>query len=145
MRSLIQRVTAASITINENPQARIGAGLLALVCVMHGDDEDSAARLARKVTRLRIFEDDAGNMNLSVLETGGSILVVSQFTLAANTQRGNRPSFTQAAAPTDAIPLYAHFINCLRETGLTVAAGQFGERMQVSLVNDGPVTLWLAT
>jgi len=143
MRSLIQRVTSASVTIDGALHCQIDAGLLVLVCAMHGDTENSAAKLTRKLTRLRIFQDDNGKMNRSVLDIGGAILVVSQFTLAANTDRGNRPSFAAAVSPAAAIPLYAHFIHCLDQTGLTVKSGQFGAEMQVSLVNDGPVTIGL--
>ncbi|MCY4258729.1 MAG: D-aminoacyl-tRNA deacylase [Rhodobacteraceae bacterium] len=143
MRSLVQRVTSASVHINGAPHCQINAGLLVLVCAMHGDTENSVIKMAQKLTRLRIFEDDAGKMNHSVRDIGGEILAVSQFTLAASTDRGNRPSFINAAAPGDALQLYTHFINCLEQTGLTVRSGRFGATMQVSLVNDGPVTIWL--
>lgn len=144
MRALIQRTTAAEVTVAGESVGRIGPGLLVLVCAMRGDTEAESEWLARKVANLRIFRDDAGRMNRSVLDTGGAALVVSQFTLAAET-RGNRPGFSTAAAPDEGERLYEHFAAALRGHGLAVATGIFGADMAVSLVNDGPVTIWLDT
>jgi len=121
----------------------IGPGLLVLVCAMQGDTETNAETLAAKVAKLRIFKDDAGKMNRALLETGGGALVISQFTLAADTSRGNRPGFSTAAAPAEGERLYEYFADQLRAQGIAVAQGQFGADMKVSLINDGPVTIWL--
>ncbi|WP_417473426.1 D-aminoacyl-tRNA deacylase [Leisingera sp.] len=145
MRALIQRVTEASVTVDKEVCGEIGPGLLVLVCAMQGDDEAAAEQLAAKIAKLRIFKDEAGRMNRSVLDTGGSILVVSQFTLAADTRSGNRPGFSQAAPPVEGERLYLHFAEAVRQQGLTVATGRFGADMKVALVNDGPVTIWLDT
>ena len=123
----------------------IGPGLLVLVCAMEGDDETAARRLAAKVSKLRIFRDAEGRMNRSILDTGGAALVVSQFTLAADTSRGNRPGFSAAAAPETGEALYLAFARALSEAGIAVATGRFGADMAVRLVNDGPVTIWLDT
>lgn len=123
----------------------IGPGLLVLVCAMSGDDADAAERLAAKIAKLRIFADDAGRMNRAVGDVGGAALVVSQFTLAADTRRGNRPGFSAAAAPEEGERLYLHFAGTLKALGLPVATGRFGADMAVSLVNDGPVTIWIDT
>lgn len=123
----------------------IGPGLLILVCAMPGDDEAVAERLAAKISKLRLFKDDAGKINLSLAQTGGAALVVSQFTLAADTSRGNRPGFSGAAKPEEARALYRHFAEGLRGLGVPVETGRFGADMAVALVNDGPVTLWLDT
>lgn len=144
MRALIQRVSSASVTVDGNVVGQIGAGLLVLVCVMQGDSETESTWLARKITNLRIFEDDAGRMNRSLLDTGGSALVISQFTLAAET-KGNRPGFSSAAAPTEGRRLYEHFCAQMSGHGITTANGVFGADMDVSLVNRGPVTIWLDT
>ena len=125
------------------PGGGIDAGLCVLLGVAAGDDEDSAAALAGKVARLRIFQNDAGKFDRSLLETGGAALVVSQFTLIADTAKGNRPSFTAAAPPDVAQPLYERFCDALRELGIHVETGVFGAKMQVELVNDGPVTITL--
>jgi len=125
------------------PGGEIGAGLLVLLGVATGDTEADVERLAGKVARLRIFEDDAGKFDRSLLDTGGAALVVSQFTLIADTARGNRPSFSGAARPELAEPLYERFCNALRDLGVHVETGVFGARMQVELVNDGPVTVIL--
>ena len=125
------------------PGGEIGAGLLVLLGVATGDTEAEAERLAGKIARLRIFEDDAGKFDRSLLDTGGAALVVSQFTLIADTARGNRPSFSGAARPEHAEPLYERFCNALRDLGVHVETGVFGARMQVELVNDGPVTVIL--
>ena len=145
MKVLLQRVSAAQVTVADRNVGTIGGGLLVLFCAMDGDCEEDAEHLARKVSKLRIFDDDAGKMNLSVTDTGGKVLVVSQFTLAANTSKGNRPSFIQAAPPEDALPLMERFCDALREEGLEVETGAFGAEMNVHLVNRGPVTIWLDT
>lgn len=121
----------------------IGPGLLILICAMQGDDSSKSAQMAAKISKLRIFTDDAGKMNKSLLDTGGSTLIVSQFTLAADTSRGNRPGFSSAAAPDDGRALYEQFIADMGALGITTATGQFGADMAVSLTNDGPVTIWL--
>ncbi len=143
MRALIQRVTRAEVTVADRLIGRIDAGLLVLVCAMQGDSDDAPARLAARIARLRIFRDDAGKMNRSVTDIGGAVLVVSQFTLAADTRTGNRPGFSQAEAPARGQALYLDFADSLRALGLPVQTGEFGADMQVSLVNDGPVTIWM--
>lgn len=143
MRVLIQRVSGASVSVDGAELGRVGSGMLVLVCAMPGDGEASVARLAGRVARLRIFKDAEGRMNRSILDAGGAVLAVSQFTLAADTSRGNRPGFTGAASPAEAERLYHHFMACLRAEGLDVAEGRFGADMQVALVNDGPVTIWM--
>lgn len=141
MKALVQRVTEAAVTIDGEVVGKIGPGLLVLVCAMQGDDDSLPARLAAKVARLRIFRDEAGRMNRALLDTGGAALVVSQFTLAADTARGNRPGFSTAADPETGARLYEAFADALRAEGIKVATGRFGADMQVSLVNDGPVTI----
>jgi D-tyrosyl-tRNA(Tyr) deacylase len=143
MKALIQRVSEARVEIDGQVVGAIGRGLLVLLGVETGDETTAADRLARKIAALRIFEDEAGKMNRSVLEVGGGLLVVSQFTLLADLRKGNRPSFIAAALPAVAEPLYEHFCANLRAQGLVVATGRFGARMAVRLVNDGPVTIWL--
>lgn len=143
MRALLQRVTFARVEVAGEPVGEIGPGLLVLLGVGHGDTEQDAQLLAQKVAKLRIFNDAAGKMNVSVVDAGNAALVISQFTLYADTARGNRPSFTGAAAPQRAAALYEQFSKNLRDLGLTVATGRFGADMQVSLLNDGPVTVWL--
>ena len=143
MRALLQRVTFARVTVGGQTVGEIGPGLLILLGVGHGDSQQDAATLAAKVAKLRIFNDDAGKMNLSVREADNAALVVSQFTLYADTSRGNRPSFTGAAPPAQAEALYLYFAEQLRAQGLEVQTGKFGADMQVSLLNDGPVTVWL--
>ena len=143
MRALIQRVSDALVVIDGDVAGQIGPGLLILVCAMQGDDDARADALAAKIARLRIFRDDAGRMNRSVLDTGGAALVVSQFTLAADTSRGNRPGFSQAAPPDAGARLYSRFCEALRAAGLRVETGVFGADMAVTLTNDGPVTIWL--
>ncbi|MEM6636342.1 MAG: D-aminoacyl-tRNA deacylase [Pseudomonadota bacterium] len=145
MRALLQRVSRASVTVDGAVIGEIGPGLLILVCAMQGDDEVSAEALARKAMKLRIFRDEAGRMNRSLVDTGGAALVVSQFTLAADTSRGNRPGFSSAAAPEDGARLYHHFAHVMRQQVHQVAQGQFGADMAVELVNNGPVTIWLET
>ena len=142
MRVVIQRVSEASVTIDEKLFSSIGKGLLVLVGVEENDSQEDAAELAGKISRLRIFDDANGVMNLSVKEIDGNILAVSQFTLHASTKKGNRPSYIRAAKPEKAIPLYEYFIICLKtETEKNISTGKFGAMMNVSLVNDGPVTI----
>ena len=143
MRALLQRVTEARVTVDGAVIGQIGPGLMILVCAMQGDAEDQAKALAAKVGKLRIFQDDEGKMNRSVLDVGGSALVVSQFTLAADTSRGNRPGYSSAADPETGNRLYEVFAQALSESGIPVATGRFGANMAVSLTNVGPVTSWL--
>jgi D-tyrosyl-tRNA(Tyr) deacylase len=145
MRALFQRVLEGSVSVGGQVVGRTGPGLVILVCAMPGDTAEVAARLAAKIARLRIFRDRQGRMNLSLLETGGGALVVSQFTLAADTRRGNRPSFAGAAEPGLAEALYLAFADHLAGLGVAVSRGVFGAEMQVALINDGPVTIWLDT
>jgi D-tyrosyl-tRNA(Tyr) deacylase len=143
MRALVQRVTEASVRVNGTVIGEIGHGVLILVCAMQGDGPDVSAKLAAKISKLRIFKDDAGRMNRSLLDTGGAALVVSQFTLAADTSRGNRPGFSAAAPPEEGAALYETFKADMANLGIEVASGQFGADMAVALINDGPVTIWL--
>ena len=143
MRVLIQRVTEASVAVNNTVIGEIGPGLMLLVCAMQGDGEAEADKLAAKIAKLRIFRDEEGRMNRSLLGVKGSALVVSQFTLAADTSRGNRPGFSAAAPPDEGERLYEYFARVLMEQGIPVATGRFGADMAVSLVNDGPVTIWM--
>ena len=145
MRALIQRVTNARVEIGGSTVGEIGPGLMILVCAMQGDTEAEADRLAAKIAKLRIFRDDEGRMNRSVTDTGGAALVVSQFTLAADTSRGNRPGFSAAASPDEGERLYNHFATQVQKQGIPVATGRFGADMAVSLTNDGPVTIWMDT
>ena len=139
MRAVCQRVSSARVS----PGGGIGAGLCVLLGVARDDGEEQAARLAGKVARLRVFEDEAGRFDRSLLDVGGAALIVSQFTLIADTAKGNRPSFTEAAAPEQAEPLYERFCAELRALGVPVETGVFGARMALELVNDGPVTIVL--
>jgi len=143
MRALVQRVSRASVTVAGERVGEIGAGLLVLVAAGRGDTAEGAARLAGKVARLRIFGDDEGRMNRSIQDVGGGVLAVSQFTLYADVRRGNRPGFGEAAEPELGAELVARFVSELQTLGLDVAEGQFGAHMQVELVNDGPVTIWI--
>jgi D-tyrosyl-tRNA(Tyr) deacylase len=143
VRALIQRVTQAAVHVDGAEIGAIGPGLLILVCAMEGDDAAKSQALAAKISKLRIFTDDAGKMNKSLLDTGGAALIVSQFTLAADTSRGNRPGFSAAAKPDVGRALYAQFIEDMAALGITTATGSFGADMAVSLTNDGPVTIWL--
>jgi D-tyrosyl-tRNA(Tyr) deacylase len=143
MRAVLQRVGQASVSVAGETVGEIGPGLMILVCAMQGDTESQADQLADKTSKLRIFRDEDGRMNRSVLDTGGAALVISQFTLAADTSRGNRPGFSSAAPPDVGERLYLRYAQRLRDIGLTVATGQFGADMSVSLVNQGPVTIWL--
>ncbi len=143
MRALVQRVRSARVDVEGRTVGEIGPGLLIFLGVGRGDNEDAADLLAAKVAKLRIFNDEAGKMNLSVRDAGNAALVVSQFTLYADTTRGNRPNYTGAALPKPAQALYRYFAETLGRAGLSVATGVFGADMQVSLLNDGPVTVWL--
>lgn len=143
VRAVVQRVAEASVSVGGERVGACGRGLLVLLGVADGDDEDAALRLAGKVARLRVFENDDGRFDRSVVDIGGEALVVSQFTLIADTTKGNRPSFTRAASPARAQPLVDSFCAALRAAGVPVETGAFGARMSVSLVNDGPVTIVL--
>jgi len=145
MRAVVQRVTQASVTVDGELLGRIGKGLLILLGVADGDTRELTEKMADKICRLRIFEDENGKTNLSLADVGGELLVISQFTLYADCRKGNRPSFTNAARPETAIPLYEAFIARCRESGLPVETGEFGADMKVDLLNDGPVTLWMDT
>ena len=144
MVALVQRVTEASVEVGGGTVGAIGSGLLVLLGVHRDDAEEDSQWLARKCARLRIFPDEDGHMDHSVADTGGEVLVVSQFTLYGDARKGNRPSFSKAASPEHAEPLYEHFLQALEaELGARPAAGIFGAMMEVHLVNDGPVTLWV--
>jgi len=143
VKALIQRVSHASVSVDGKVIGDIGAGLLIFVCAMAGDDAAKSAALSAKIAKLRIFKDDAGKMNRSLLDTGGSALIISQFTLAADTSRGNRPGFSAAASPAEGRALYEQFISDISALGIQTATGSFGADMQVTLLNDGPVTLML--
>ena len=144
MRLLIQRVSDASVRVDDRVTGEIGAGLLVLVGITHADTETIEDRMMEKLVKLRIFSDDEGKMNKSVLDVGGGVLAVSQFTLYADAKNGNRPSYTNAARPEQASPAFDRFVAKLAaKLGKPVATGVFGADMKVSLVNDGPVTIWL--
>lgn len=145
MIGLLQRVRRASVEVAGETVGEIGAGLLVLVGVERGDGEAQAERLLERLLGYRVFEDDAGRMNRSLQEIGGGLLLVPQFTLAADTRKGSRPSFTPAAAPADGERLFDYLLIQARAAHPDVASGRFGATMQVSLVNDGPVTFWLQT
>ena len=144
MRAVVQRVIEARVMVNSRPVSSIGKGLLVLLGVGHDDDESDVAWMAKKIANLRIFDDDEGKMNRSVMDVGGDVLVVSQFTLYGDARKGNRPSFTDAAPPEHGEALYSMLVNRLREQyALKVRTGEFGARMVVELKNDGPVTILL--
>ena len=143
MRALLQRVSKASVTVDGKVISQIGKGLVVLLGVGHGDGEAQAVFLAEKIANLRIFEDEQGKTNLSVLDVKGEAIVVSQFTLYADTRKGRRPSFTDAALPDAAEPLVDRFVELLRGQGVPTQTGQFGAHMQVEIHNNGPVTVWL--
>ena len=145
MRALLQRVTRASVRVDGAEIAGIDGGLLVLLGVGHGDDDATADALARRVCELRIFEDDDGKTNRSLVDVGGACLLVSQFTLYADTRRGRRPGFTDAASPELARALWLRVADGIRARGVEVGLGQFGAEMAVELVNDGPFTIWLDT
>lgn len=141
----MQRVSEASVSVDGESVSAIAVGVLVLLGVASGDSADDAERMAGKVARLRIFENENGRFDRSLLDVGGEALVVSQFTLIADTKKGNRPSFSEAAASEEADGLYEHFCAALADAGVRVSRGVFGERMEVALVNDGPVTIVLET
>ncbi|TKG93533.1 D-tyrosyl-tRNA(Tyr) deacylase [Puteibacter caeruleilacunae] len=142
MRVLIQRVSEASVTINNNVKSAIKQGMMILVGIEDDDNDEDINWLCKKIVNLRIFADENGVMNKSVLDVGGDILAISQFTLHANTKKGNRPSYIKAAKPDISIPLYNQFVECLESClGKEVGTGEFGANMQVALINDGPVTI----
>jgi D-tyrosyl-tRNA(Tyr) deacylase len=143
LKAVVQRVAEGRVLVDSRVVGSVGQGLLVLLGVARGDEAAAAERLAVKVARLRVFEDDEGRFDRSILDVGGDALVVSQFTLLGDTRRGNRPSFTDAAPPEDAEPLYEAFCEALRAEGVPVETGVFGARMRVELVNDGPVTILL--
>ena len=143
MRAVVQRVSQASVAVDGETVSMIGRGFLILLGITHRDGEAEALLLVRKIVGLRVFEDSAGKLNLSLAEIGGQVLVVSQFTLYADVRKGRRPSFTDAARPEQAQPLYRRFCQLLAAAGLSIEQGVFQAHMQVALVNDGPVTIWL--
>ena len=143
MRALVQRVGRAAVHIEGDVAGEIGEGLLILICAMAGDAPEAPAKMAAKIAKLRIFKDEAGKMNRALRDTGGGALIVSQFTLAGDTSRGNRPGFSAAAPPAEGEAAYEAFTSAMRAEGIMVQTGRFGADMQVSLVNDGPVTLWV--
>ena len=143
MRALLQRVSKAAVTVDDKLISQIGKGLVVLLGVGHGDGDEQVAFLAEKVANLRIFEDERGKTNLSILDVKGEALVVSQFTLYADSRRGRRPSFIDAALPEVAEPLVNRFAELLRARGIPTQTGQFGAHMLVEIHNDGPVTIWL--
>jgi len=144
MRVLVQRVSRASVSIAGELRSEIGRGLLVLLGIEEADSPEDVAWLTGKIARLRVFPDEAGVMNCSVQENGGEVLVVSQFTLHASTRKGNRPSYIRAARPETAVPLYEQFVEAMeRELGKPVPTGEFGAMMEIALVNDGPVTIWI--
>ncbi|MBX3140043.1 MAG: D-tyrosyl-tRNA(Tyr) deacylase [Trueperaceae bacterium] len=143
MRALVQRVSRARVTVAERLVGEVGHGFLVLLGVTHSDDAEVTKRLAEKVRKLRVFEDEAGKMNLDLAAAGGACLVISQFTLYGDARNGNRPGFGTAARPEVAEPLYLEFVAALRKAGVTVATGEFGAMMAVELVNSGPTTIWL--
>lgn len=145
MRAVVQRVSSASVDVADERVAEMGEGLLVLVGVSHGDDEGSAVELAKKIVGLRIFEDDDGKMNRSLADTGGTLGLVSQFTLLADTRKGRRPSFGDAAPPEKAEPLFERVVEEARALGVPIVTGRFRKMMKVSLVNEGPVTLLIDT
>lgn len=144
MRSVIQRVSTASLTANKQPMGEIQQGLVVLIGIEEADDQNDADWIAEKISRMRIFADPGGKMNLSIEEVGGQLMIVSQFTLHASTKKGNRPSFIQAARPEQAIPRYEYFLQKIQSlVTAPIVTGIFGADMKINLVNDGPVTIWL--
>lgn len=141
MQVLLQRVLEASVTVEQSVVGQIGRGLLVFICAEHGDTNETSLKMLEKILKLRIFSDHAGKMNLSVQDVSGALLIVSQFTLAADTTKGSRPSFGGAAAPQQAKLLYEGFVNLAWQSGLSVQTGEFAADMKVALVNDGPITI----
>jgi D-tyrosyl-tRNA(Tyr) deacylase len=145
MRALLQRVSEARVSVGGQVIGEVAGGLLILICAVEGDSVAEAELLARKVAKLRIFRDEEDRMNRSITDIGGSVLVVSQFTLAADLSRGNRPGFSRAAAPEVGRELYEQFCRLIAAEGIAVETGEFGADMAVSLINDGPVTIWMGS
>ena len=143
MRALLQRVDPASVTVDGQIVGAIDHGLLIFFCAMDGDQPDATAKLAAKISKLRIFADQDGKMNRSLIDTGGAALIVSQFTLAADTSRGNRPGYSRAARPEIGREMYTQFIQDVRALGIAAQTGEFGAMMSVSLTNNGPSTIWI--
>jgi len=145
MRAVIQRVKNASVSISDQIVGKCEAGALILVCAMKNDTIDQVEKLANKISKIRIYQDENKKMNHSLTDINGSALVISQFTLAADVKRGNRPGFSEAAAPENAKYLYNYFVSCLKQHGISTQTGKFGSEMAVNLINDGPVTICLDT
>ena len=143
MRAVIQRVKSASVSISDEIVGECGIGALILVCAMKNDTVSQIEKLAKKITKMRIYQDEDNKMNRSLIDINGEALVISQFTLAADLKRGNRPGFSEAAEPEKAKHLYSHFVSCLKQNGITTQTGEFGSEMAVKLTNDGPVTICL--
>ena len=145
MRAVIQRVKNASVSISDQIVGKCETGALILVCAMQNDTIDQVEKLANKISKIRIYQDENKKMNHSLTDINGSALVISQFTLAADVKRGNRPRFSEAAAPENAKYLYNYFVSCLKQHGISTQTGKFGSEMAVNLINDGPVTICLDT
>lgn len=145
MRAVIQRVKSASVSISDQIVGKCEFSVLILVCAMKNDTIDQVEKLANKISKIRIYQDENKKMNHSLTDINGSALVISQFTLAADVKRGNRPGFSEAAAPENAKYLYNHFVSCLKQHGISTQTGEFGSEMAVNLINDGPVTICLDT
>ena len=143
MRAVIQRVKSASVSISDEIVGECGIGALILVCAMKNDTVSQIEKLAKKITKMRIYQDEDNKMNRSLIDINGEALVISQFTLAADLKRGNRPGFSEAAEPEKAKYLYSHFVSCLKQNGISTQTGEFGSEMAVKLTNDGPVTICL--
>ncbi len=143
MRAVIQRVKSASVSISDEIVGECGIGALILVCAMKNDTVSQIEKLAKKITKMRIYQDEDNKMNRSLIDINGEALVISQFTLAADLKRGNRPGFSEAAEPEKAKYLYSNFVSCLKQNGISTQTGEFGSEMAVKLTNDGPVTICL--
>ena len=143
MRAVIQRVKSASVSISDEIVGECGIGALILVCAMKNDTVSQIEKLTKKITKMRIYQDEDNKMNRSLIDINGEALVISQFTLAADLKRGNRPGFSEAAEPEKAKHLYSHFVSCLKQNGISTQTGEFGSEMAVKLTNDGPVTICL--